>query len=98
MDLTVNYMPLSFFGSIPGWTWAAAHDHDAVFDALQQRDAEAARQAMQSHIRHTGDLLVDHLVSENLLGTSQPPSSPAAERPQDPTTPTDRSSSDQEAP
>jgi DNA-binding GntR family transcriptional regulator len=52
---------LRFFGTIEGWSHASAHDHSAIFDALDARDAEAARQAMSDHIVHIGTLLVAHL-------------------------------------
>lgn len=57
----VQYVPLRFFGSIDGWSQASAHDHSAVFDALEARDGDAARRAMSDHIVHVGDLLVAHL-------------------------------------
>lgn len=60
---TVQYVPLHFFGAIEGWADASAHDHSAVFDAIELRDAEGARRAMAEHIVHIGDLLVAHLQS-----------------------------------
>jgi DNA-binding GntR family transcriptional regulator len=58
---TVQYVPLRYFGSIKGWSQASAHDHSAVFDALANRDADGARTAMSTHIRHVGELLIVHL-------------------------------------
>jgi DNA-binding GntR family transcriptional regulator len=63
LNQTVQYVPLRFFGTIDGWSQASAHDHSAVFDALDARDGDAARKAMSDHIVHIGDLLVMHLQS-----------------------------------
>ena len=57
----VGVVPLRYFAEVEGWSEASAHDHEAIFDALQDGDAEAARRAMAEHIRHVGDLLADHL-------------------------------------
>ncbi len=61
LNLTVQYVPLNFFGTIRGWAEASAHDHSAIFEPLSARDPVAARTAMVEHIRHIGRLLVDHL-------------------------------------
>ncbi|HWD03618.1 MAG TPA: GntR family transcriptional regulator [Amycolatopsis sp.] len=61
LNQTVHYVPLGFFGTIKGWSEASAHDHSAIFDAIEWRNAEAARMAMSHHIMHIGDLLVAHL-------------------------------------
>lgn len=67
LAVTVKYVPLGFFGTVPGWADASADDHGAIFDGLKRRDAAAARQAMADHITHIGDLLVRHLESRGLL-------------------------------
>ncbi|MFC4947923.1 GntR family transcriptional regulator [Pseudonocardia sp. GCM10023141] len=61
--MTVHYVPHSYFGRVRGWAEASAHDHDAIFVALENRDADGARLAMQGHIRHIGQLLADHLAA-----------------------------------
>ncbi|MET0456562.1 MAG: GntR family transcriptional regulator, partial [Mycobacterium sp.] len=38
LNLTVNFVPLRFFGSIPGWSAASVHDHTDILDALRDRD------------------------------------------------------------
>jgi DNA-binding GntR family transcriptional regulator len=63
LNQTVHYVPLGFFGTIEGWSEASAHDHSAVFDAIEWHNAEAARLAMSHHIMRIGDLLVAHLRS-----------------------------------
>jgi DNA-binding GntR family transcriptional regulator len=72
LNQTVQYVPLRFFGSIAGWSQASAHDHSAVFDALQARDADAARRAMSAHIVHIGELLVAHLQSRRVAAPAGP--------------------------
>ncbi|MET0454813.1 MAG: FCD domain-containing protein, partial [Mycobacterium sp.] len=67
LNLTVNFVPLRFFGSIPGWSAASVHDHTDILDALRDRDPEAARLAMTAHIEHIGRLLVTHLAAQNIL-------------------------------
>lgn len=69
LRMTVKYVPLEFFGTVPGWAEASSHDHAAVFKGLRQRDAPAARRAMVDHITHIGDLLVQHLDSRGLLAS-----------------------------
>lgn len=68
LNLTVQYVPLNYFGTIHGWAEASAHDHSAVFTALRDRAPEAARVAMREHIRHIGDLLAGHLRKQGNLG------------------------------
>lgn len=67
LSLTVQYVPRNYYGRVPGWADASAHDHDAVFDALQAGDADAARTAMGEHVRHIGRLLADHLRATGAL-------------------------------
>lgn len=62
LNLAVRYVPSRFFASIEGWDDAAAHDHAALIRALRAHDADAARSAMEDHIRHAGELLVSHLM------------------------------------
>lgn len=67
LNLTVNYVPLRFFGTIEGWPSASARDHSAILEALRARDPEAARSAMTGHIEHIGELLVAHLAKHDIL-------------------------------
>lgn len=61
LNQTVQYVPLRFFGTIEGWADASAHDHSAVFDAIEAGHAEVARAAMSAHVMHIGQLLQAHL-------------------------------------
>ncbi|WP_308251886.1 GntR family transcriptional regulator [Pseudonocardia sp. KRD291] len=66
----VQYVPLGYFGQVRGWADASAHDHGAVLDALERRDAGAAREAMAAHVRHIGGLLAEHLSEHGALDGS----------------------------
>lgn len=68
---TVHYVPLEHLGRIEGWADASAHDHEAVFTALDAGDPEAARRAMAAHIGHVGRLLLEHLVGNGVLDRSE---------------------------
>jgi DNA-binding GntR family transcriptional regulator len=70
LNQTVQYVPLRFFGTIEGWADASAHDHSAIFDAIEAGDADAARAAMSAHIVHIGELLLKHLRTQR--GASRP--------------------------
>jgi DNA-binding GntR family transcriptional regulator len=59
--VAVRYVPRRFFAWIEGWPDAAVHDHSSILQALNDRDAEAARAAMKEHVMHAGALLADHL-------------------------------------
>jgi DNA-binding GntR family transcriptional regulator len=61
LQLVVRYAPRRFYSTIQGWSQASVDDHQLVLAALRARDGEAARQAMRTHIRHAGTLLVVHL-------------------------------------
>lgn len=67
LSLTVQYVPRKYYGRVDGWAHASAHDHADIFEALETRDADAARRAMVEHARHIGALLVDHLRSSGAL-------------------------------
>jgi DNA-binding GntR family transcriptional regulator len=60
LGLSDKYVPRRYFGSIEGWPTASVHDHWPILKALGDRNAEFAREAMSTHIRHAGDLLIAH--------------------------------------
>lgn len=74
LSLAVRYVPSRFFASIEGWEEASAHDHASLIKALRAGDADAARSAMEDHIRHAGELLVSHLVK---VGATPPAPAPS---------------------
>jgi DNA-binding GntR family transcriptional regulator len=55
-----RYVPNRFYHRVGGWPDASRHDHAGILDALQAKDAEAVRRAMEEHIVHAGELLVEH--------------------------------------
>lgn len=73
LTMTVHYVPLGYFGRVEGWADASSHDHDAIFDALAQRDPEAARAAMSEHVTHVGRLLIDHLTERGAFAPATGP-------------------------
>ncbi|ALJ19257.1 GntR family transcriptional regulator [Microbacterium sp. No. 7] len=54
-----KYVPSAFHAQIDGWARITLTDHAAIVDALRSRDVEAARAAMQAHIRSSGELLAE---------------------------------------
>lgn len=66
--LLTRYVPHHFYADITGWPQATVDDHEAILDAIVDQDDHRARQAMQQHIAHAGELLADHfdrLVTHN---------------------------------
>lgn len=53
----IKYVPSAFYAQIDGWPEVTAVDHAAVFAAVVARDDEAARHAMATHIRNSGETL-----------------------------------------
>ncbi len=56
----VKYVPSAFYAQIDGWPETTAQDHSAIMDAIEARDAEAARAAMEQHIRNSGEDLAEY--------------------------------------
>ena len=56
-----RFVPRRFWGLIPGWMEHNRTGHGPVIDALEARDANAARVAMALHIEFAGRLLLSHL-------------------------------------
>jgi DNA-binding GntR family transcriptional regulator len=57
---------------IPGWIEHNRTGHAPVIDALEARDATAARTAMSGHIQFAGQLLLRHLDSIGFWAVDQP--------------------------
>jgi DNA-binding GntR family transcriptional regulator len=62
---TLVYAPRRFYAAIEGWTDSTIHEHHGVLKALRDRDAEAARREMMSHVHTAGRLLMAHLSATN---------------------------------
>jgi DNA-binding GntR family transcriptional regulator len=54
-------VPRDHWATIPGWLELNRTGHRAIVDALDRRDADAARRLMADHMQQAGDLLVAHL-------------------------------------
>jgi DNA-binding GntR family transcriptional regulator len=61
LNMLTHHVPRSYYARISGWPDATVSDHDEILAALRGRDPESARAAMNRHITHIGELLVDHL-------------------------------------
>jgi DNA-binding GntR family transcriptional regulator len=61
---TSHYAPRWSWQFVEGWPAASASDHRPIVEALRAHDPEAARAAMQDHMRHSGELLVKHLAKQ----------------------------------
>jgi DNA-binding GntR family transcriptional regulator len=69
----IPLIPRRFLTLVPGWIEATQREHRAVAEALRLGDATASRAAMETHIRHVGELMARHLDS----GVGWPPASAA---------------------
>jgi DNA-binding GntR family transcriptional regulator len=58
-----KYVPRAFYSQIEGWPETTAADHSAVIDAIVARDPDAARTAMEQHIRNSGEKLAEYFAS-----------------------------------
>lgn len=56
-----HYAPRWTWQLIDGWPEASVSDHGPILAALKAGDADAAREAMDRHIRNSGELLAAHL-------------------------------------
>jgi DNA-binding GntR family transcriptional regulator len=63
---TSRFVPRHVYKGVPGWLDASAQDHEAILDALRQREGPAAAAATRRHILNAGSLLVDYLVEQQL--------------------------------
>lgn len=73
LGLTLRYVPFGAHAEIPGWPEAARNDHVPLLHALRMRSQASARDFMQAHIRHAGDLLVELLAERGVLVDERSP-------------------------
>jgi DNA-binding GntR family transcriptional regulator len=57
LSISAKFAPRRFFATSPGWSAISAHDHAAIIEAITNRDAGQAREAMMRHLENAGDLL-----------------------------------------
>lgn len=67
LGLLVRYVPRMFYAGIAGWPDATVTDHARIVESLLSRNPEAAREAMQDHIIHSGDLLATQFDAEDAV-------------------------------
>ncbi|MFF1253896.1 GntR family transcriptional regulator [Pseudarthrobacter sp. NPDC058329] len=60
MGLVTRYVPRRFYSNIQGWPQATVDDHSKLLEAIRSKDADTARQEMEEHIMHSGELLAAH--------------------------------------
>ena len=60
MGLVTRYVPRRFYSNIQGWPQATVDDHSKLLEAIRSKDAATARQEMEEHIMHSGELLAAH--------------------------------------
>lgn len=70
--MTLRYVPRRFYTDIGGWHSEAMDEHRAVLAGLRAPDAEAARRAMEQHIRKAGEILALQLRKRASDGSSMP--------------------------
>lgn len=51
-------LPTRFFLNFPGWSEIAHPDHQDILEALRRRDPDAARRAVEHHLRDSADYAV----------------------------------------
>ncbi len=56
---TLRFIPHGFYGLLPAWTPTSEAGHEAILQAFEQRDPEAAREAAEQHVQDAGRLLVE---------------------------------------
>lgn len=62
-------MDVRFGVIIPGWQANASAEHAVIIKALRRRDPEAAREAMETHLRVNGQRAVDALTSAGFFAS-----------------------------
>lgn len=58
---TLGYAPRLLWTTIEGWPDLTVHDHRDILDALARRSPDAARRAMERHLRNAGTVLANRL-------------------------------------
>jgi DNA-binding GntR family transcriptional regulator len=66
-----RYIPRSLYGAMPIWTELTLHDHPAILDAIEERDAKGARALMEHHVLRAGDVVVARLEELNRLAAER---------------------------
>lgn len=67
IEAATRFVPRRFWVYVPGWVDHNRDGHRPIIDALEAHDADAAREAMISHVAGAGELHLAHLDSLGLL-------------------------------
>lgn len=59
MRNTVRMIPEDFYIMVASWAEAATASHGLILEALEARDAQAARAEAMRHVQQSGDLLIE---------------------------------------
>lgn len=55
---TLRFIPQTFYGLVPEWQGASKQGHEAIVEAFEQEDCEAAGRAAGEHVREAGEILI----------------------------------------
>ncbi|MEH3135303.1 MAG: GntR family transcriptional regulator [Mycolicibacterium neoaurum] len=67
MSGITRYQPESVFPTLEGWPAQSIKDHRRLIDALERRDADAARQAIAEHFTVGVAPLTEHLIERGVI-------------------------------
>jgi hypothetical protein len=68
-----RFIPEHMFASlVPGWSSASIRNHEAILDALERRDPEGARRAVEEHVKEAGVMLANLFDHDEAVYWSQP--------------------------
>lgn len=55
---TLRFIPQGFYALVPEWAGASERGHEAILDAFDGRDCDAAGRAAFAHVQEAGELLI----------------------------------------
>lgn len=64
LGVTLRFIPQGFYALVPEWGAASERGHEAILDAFERGDPDAARAAAAEHVRDAGELLVRYFTSK----------------------------------
>jgi DNA-binding GntR family transcriptional regulator len=68
-----RFIPEHIFAAlVPGWSSASIRNHEAILDALERRDPELARKAVEKHVKEAGAMLASLFDHDDSLYWSEP--------------------------
>jgi DNA-binding GntR family transcriptional regulator len=60
LQTTLSFIPHGFYALVSDWATASERSHAKILEAIERRDAEAARAASVEHVHEAADLLIKH--------------------------------------